>query len=201
MKLKVCGMCQPENILEVAGLAPDYLGFIFYRESVRFVGDTFTVPEGIPRRIKKVGVFVNQTLDEMFLLANRHKLDFIQLHGEETAPVCRQIRRQGLGVIKAFRIDEGFDFNEVHAYRDAIDYVLFDTKGKRYGGNGVPFDWTLLKKYDQGIPFFLSGGIAPDLLQSMDLLKDMNLHALDVNSRVEKEIGIKDVELIREFML
>lgn len=192
-------MRQSENILEVAALEPDYLGFIFYRRSGRFVGDHFVIPAGIPSGIKRVGVFVNQTMEEMATLADRHSLDFIQLHGKETVVMCREIQRLGLGVIKVFRMDPNFDFTEINAYRNVVDYLLFDAKGQYYGGNGVAFDWTLLKQYDQEIPFFLSGGISPDLVESIDVLKDMNLHALDVNSKVEKGIGLKDVELIKRF--
>ena len=92
-----------------------------------------------------------------------------------------------------------FDFEEVKSYRSDVNYFLFDTKGRDFGGNGVVFDWKILEKYDQEIPFFLSGGISPDNVVGVRSLKGMNLHALDVNSGVESGVGIKDVEKVREF--
>ena len=199
IQLKVCGMYEVENIRQVAALLPDYMGFIFYRMSRRFVGDAFRIPEGFPASIKRVGVFVNETTHEIMRLTNKHALSYVQLHGNESVDQCRELRAQGLVVIKVFAVSNDFDFEEVKPYRNNVDYFLFDTKGKDFGGNGVVFDWKILEKYDQGIPFFLSGGISPDNVVGVQSLAGMNLHALDVNSGVESGVGIKDVEKIREF--
>ncbi len=198
IKIKVCGMSVYENILDVARLHPNYIGFIFYRGSKRYVGADFTIPPGFPYEIEKVGVFVNETTEEISRLANQHKLDLIQLHGDEPAGQCEDLRKKGFKVIKAFSIDKEFDFHTVAQYRYVVDYFLFDTKGGQYGGNGVVFNWGLLDRYDQQVPFFLSGGISPLNIAEIGLLKGMNLHAVDVNSGVEENVGIKDVKLITE---
>ena len=199
IRLKVCGMRDAENIRKVSALLPDYMGFIFYRNSKRFVGDTFKIAEDFPATIKRVGVFVNEVPQEIIRLADKHTLDYVQLHGTESVKQCDELRNHGLGIIKVFTVANDFDFVEVNSYRNSVDYFLFDTKGKDFGGNGVVFDWTVLEKYDQEIPFFLSGGISPDNVAGVRSLKGMNLHALDVNSGVESEVGVKDVMKIREF--
>ena len=199
IQLKVCGMCEVENIRQVAALLPDYMGFIFYRLSRRFVGDAFRIPDDFPASIKRVGVFVNETTHEIKRLANKYALNYAQLHGNESVEQCRELRAHGLGVIKVFAVSNDFDFEEVKPYRSDVNYFLFDTKGMDFGGNGVVFDWKILEKYDQEIPFFLSGGISPDNVAGVRSLKGMNLHGLDVNSGVESGVGIKDVEKVREF--
>lgn len=198
IKLKICGMRHEENILAVAELFPDYMGFIFYEGSRRFVGKDFTIPAEFPSAIKRIGVFVNESTQEILRLADKHALDFIQLHGSESVEQCAEIRKKGLGVIKAFAVAQDFDFNNVLPFEKVVDYFLFDTKGKDFGGQGVPFDWNILKRYDQRVSFFLSGGISPVNVTGVSALKGMNLHALDVNSGVEQEVGIKDVELVKK---
>ncbi len=199
IRLKVCGMREAENIRDVAALHPDYMGFIFYRNSKRFVSDEFSISDDFPATIKRVGVFVNEMSQEIIRLADKHALDYVQLHGTESAEQCDELRSHGLGIIKVFTIANDFDFGEVNSYRNNVDYFLFDTKGKNFGGNGIAFNWEVLERYDQEISFFLSGGISPDNVAGVRSLKGMNLHALDVNSGVESEVGVKDVMKIREF--
>ncbi len=193
-------MRQRENILEVASLHPDYLGFIFYNGSKRFVGNDFELPPSLPTSVKKIGVFVNAPSQEIHKLVDQHLLDFVQLHGDEPPEQCAGLRSSRLKVIKAFRIGHDFDFEALSPYREVVDYFLFDAKGKDFGGNGVAFDWTTLRKYDQSVPFFLSGGISVLNIKEVSTLVGMNLHALDVNSGVEQEVGMKDVELVRRLM-
>ncbi|SHG45699.1 phosphoribosylanthranilate isomerase [Chryseolinea serpens] len=199
IKLKICGMRDGENIREVAALSPQYMGFIFYRKSPRFVGDDFVMP-AIPASIKKVGVFVNETTETILNLASRYDLTLIQLHGNETPEQCRELKAKGLGVIKVFSMGEDFDWSVVQPYKPVADFFLFDTKGKYYGGNAQAFDWSLLQQYDQEIPFFLSGGLSPENIGNITGLKDMNLYALDVNSGVEDSPGVKNISKI-EFVL
>jgi phosphoribosylanthranilate isomerase len=196
VKLKVCGMRDAENVLGVAALQPDYMGFIFYQKSPRFVGEDFLVPEAFPVDIKKVGVFVNETPEKMLALARTLQLDYLQLHGNESVEVCAVIKQAGIGVIKVFSVDDDFDFAVTKPYQSVVDFFLFDTKGKYYGGNAQAFDWSVLQRYDQQIPFFLSGGIAPDNVTNIAALKNMNLHALDVNSGVEVQPALKSIEKI-----
>ena len=195
--LKICGMRDAENILQVAELTPNYMGFIFYSKSNRFVGTEFRIPVQLSRGIKRVGVFVNETTDKILTLAKTHSLDFIQLHGSEPVSQCAELKQNNLGVIKVFSVDAQFDFLEIVPYKKVVNYFLFDTKSDRYGGTGKTFDWNLLNQYDQEIPFFLSGGLSVENSQGIKILHGMNLHALDVNSGVEISPGQKDIEKIK----
>lgn len=191
-------MREAENIRQVAGLGPDYMGFIFYPKSPRFVGDAFQFPPTVPASMKRVGVFVNALTDVMLAAVKQTGLHALQLHGKESAEQCMDLRAEGVEVIKVFSVDEHFDFASTKPYRDAVDYFLFDTKGRYLGGNGVIFDWSLLQRYDQEVPFFLSGGLDSRVLRAIDQLRDMNLFGLDVNSGVEIAPGLKDVNKVRE---
>jgi phosphoribosylanthranilate isomerase len=197
--IKICGMLEAENIKQVAGLSPDYLGFIFYEQSPRYVGEKFIVPD-IAEEIKKVGVFVNEKLETIQLLIKKHQLDFVQLHGDETPTLCAALRHSGARVIKAFSIHSDFDWSSLNDYEECVDYFLFDTKGKHYGGNAVAFDWSLLTNYHQRIPFFLSGGLNPENIQAIKALPKMNLYALDINSGVETSPGLKDVSKVKSIL-
>ena len=199
--LKICGMREVGNISAVADLHPDYMGFIFYPGSKRFVGNDFEIPKEFPSDIKRVGVFVNETNIQILRLAERHALDFVQLHGGESIDQCASLVNHGLRVIKAFGIDEQFEFEQVKSYRPFVSYFLFDAKGKNFGGNGISFDWNILHEYDQETPFFLSGGVSLSNVADVGVCRNMNLHALDVNSGVESGIGIKEVELVRRLKL
>lgn len=197
MKLKVCGMREQKNIEEVARLRPDYMGFIFYPESPRFVGDDFEMPKLDPL-IKKVGVFVNATTDEILAKAVIHDLHIVQLHGRETVEQCEELKQHNTLIIKAFSVDDKVNFHDLKRYEAAVDYFLFDTKGKHFGGNAMRFDWTLLRGYDQQTPFFLSGGLAPENVNEVNALKDMNIHAIDINSGVEIAPALKDVGKLKQ---
>lgn len=197
IKIKVCGMREPENIRQVAALQPDYMGFIFYRGTPRYVGDDFTIPADLPRATRRVGVFVNATTSEVLAQARRHNLDLVQLHGDESPGQCGNLRAAGLGVIKVFSVGDDMDFRVTEVYASAVDYFLFDTKGKFYGGNAVAFDWRILSRYDQEVPFFLSGGITPENVPGISLLKGLNIAAIDVNSGVEVSPALKDVNKIK----
>lgn len=196
--LKVCGMRNADNIRDVAKLFPDFMGFIFYPGSKRYVGDNFTLPEEFPDKIKRVGVFVNASTDEINRLTERHSLDFIQLHGDESVDQCLKLCERGLKIIKAFQVDSKFDFNTLSIFENCVEYFLFDTKSGGRGGSGLTFDWKLLKGYGLKVPFILSGGISLENIRQSDVLNDARLFAIDINSRFELEPGIKDVNLIRE---
>ena len=186
------------NILDVARLSPDYMGFIFYKGSSRFVGNEFKVPEGLSASIGRVGVFVNESATEVMRLAARHNLKFVQLHGNEEAGQCAAIRSSGLKVIKVFSVGDTFDFEAVKPYRKKVDFFMFDTKGMNFGGTGAVFDWTILRNYKMDIPFFLSGGLSP---ANVSGIPDGDvIHAIDVNSGVEKSPGLKDVKLLKDLI-
>lgn len=197
---KVCGMKHSENIRQVAALEPDYMGFIFYPPSPRYIGDGLDkdVLLGLSPAIKKVGVFVNHDINEAQRLAEGYQLDFIQFHGEEAPEQCRRIKDLGVGVIKAFRLDKQFDFSKLTSYISNVDYFLFDSAGEYYGGNGKSFDWGLLTHYDLEVPFFLSGGIDLKILPELSKLSKQQLYAIDVNSKFETEPGLKNVSQLKE---
>lgn len=199
VKLKVCGMKYQQNVEQVLPLAPDYLGFIFYPKSSRYVG---TGPERdfikhIPKNFKKVGVFVDAPTDEIVDICSRYNIDIVQLHGNESIKQCEELKNKCFKIIKAFSICPKFDFDELREYQHVVDFYLFDTKGEKQGGNGYAFDWTVLNHYDNHKPFFLSGGIS---LQNIGHIKDLmhlNIYAIDVNSRFELEPGLKDVKQLQ----
>lgn len=196
LKMKICGMRDPDNILEVSKLAPDYMGFIFYDKTPRYVGDDFHIPDAFPSTIKKVGVFVNEYPEVILAKVRNYRLDFVQLHGNETVAQCAGLKEQGIGVIKVFPVEGETDFSITRPFIGAVDYFLFDTKGKYYGGNATAFDWSVLSRYDQDVPFFLSGGITPENAAGIRSLSGLNIHAIDVNSGVETRPAYKDVTRI-----
>ncbi len=188
------------NIIDVAALKPDYMGFIFYEKSKRFVGNKFSIPGKFPLEIKRVGVFVNDNTEKILNVVSKHELDYVQLHGDETPTVCMTLKTNKIGVIKVFSVDTSFDFELTKPYQEYSDFFLFDTKSENYGGTGKSFDWSLLKMYNQQIPFFLSGGISIENLHSINELKGMNLHAIDVNSGVETTPGLKEMAKVKSIM-
>ena len=194
LKLKICGMRDLANIRDVAAHRPDYMGFIFYPGSPRCVPDDFTLPA--LQSIRKVGVFVNQGHLEILKKVKQSQVDYVQLHGNETPDECRIIKQEGIAVIKAFSVDEHFDFTTTVAYEPFCEFFLFDTKGKHFGGNALRFDWNVLKRYNQSKPFFLSGGLNESNIANVNELTGMNLFAVDLNSGVELEPGVKDIQKI-----
>lgn len=201
MKLKVCGMRDSQNIRELLKLQPDYMGFIFFEKSPRNVGNDLDAQLllSFPKTTQKVGVFVNEPLDSLRATVRKYKLDYVQLHGDESVEYVGELYADGIKVIKVFSVgNEAFDFSLLKPYKSFVDFFLFDTKGKERGGNGVTFDWKVLEAYDQSVPFLLSGGIDLENIAKLDELKGMNLHAIDVNSKFELEPGLKDIERVRE---
>ena len=198
MLLKVCGLKYKENIQEVASLKPDLMGFIFYPQSKRFVGEDFKMPL-ISSEIKKAGVFVNAKADYIIEKVDKYELDYIQLHGSESADFC-EVMSHLVKVIKAFGVDGQFDLKTTEKYKDSCSYFLFDTKTVQHGGSGKQFDWSILEKYDNKIPFFLSGGIG---LEEIEILKTgkLKIAGVDVNSKFETEPGIKDVNKLKELIV
>jgi len=197
MRLKVCGMRSLENITALEVLEPDYMGFIFWAPSKRYVRAA-TPP--LKNSIKKTGVFVDASLDYIQSIIEQHNLKAVQLHGKETPDYCQIVSSWGVEVIKAFSILDTFDFSQLQAYEDFCDYFLFDTKGSLPGGNGTQFDWGLLKEYPSQKPFFLSGGIGLEQLpQIKEILKTkLPVYAIDVNSKFETEPGLKKIEAIKQ---
>ncbi|WP_245738756.1 phosphoribosylanthranilate isomerase [Pedobacter rhizosphaerae] len=202
LKLKVCGMKYAANIAAVAALRPDYLGFIFYNQSPRFINEVSAeLIKYIPEEIKTVGVFVNEDLEELSKVLTLNKLQVVQLHGNESPEFCSRLKAKfpHLELIKAFGIDEDFDFSLLKGYTDQVDYFLFDTKTKAHGGSGKTFDWRILDKYTGAKPYFLSGGIDLQHALAIKEISDERLYALDINSKFELEPGLKDAEKVAAF--
>ena len=202
LKIKVCGMRDPENISGVADALPDFMGFIFYPKSKRFVGTDFSIEslKTIPESVKKAGVFVDELPEKVLEICQDLKLQVAQLHGGESPEYCRQIRNSGLTVFKAFSVDEQFDFEKLKAYSGVCDYFLFDTKGHLPGGTGQKFNWQLQENYKGEVPFFLSGGIGPDDLEAIKHFSHPRWHGIDINSGFELAPALKDVEKVNQFI-
>jgi phosphoribosylanthranilate isomerase len=193
-------MQEPENIRQIAATNPDYMGFILYEKSPRYIGSHFKLPSDFPQGIKRVGVFVNASTEQMELVADELSLDYLQLHGDESVEQVRELKNKGFKIIKVFSIGDSYDFSVVEPYEDFVDFFLFDTKGKYYGGNAQRFDWRILEKYNQRVPFFLSGGLSPENINEIREVSGLNIHALDVNSGVEDSPGVKNVGKVKSIV-
>jgi phosphoribosylanthranilate isomerase len=198
MKIKVCGLKDASNITQVANLSPGYMGFIFYDKTPRFAGNlSASALKKLPPQIVKTAVFVNEGAENIKALITRYKFDAIQLHGNEGPEVCALLKGN-VKVIKAFGLNEDFDFDQLYPYADHVDFFLFDAKTELYGGSGKTFDWDILNDYDLDIPFFLSGGISPDNLEEIKNIQHPQFYGVDLNSRFETGPGIKNIEQLKK---
>ena len=195
-------MRNPSNIKELVQLKPDYIGFIFYPKSKRFIGDQISdeILSLIPVYIQKVGVFVDEPFDSLLEKFKSNQLDIAQLHGSEIPGYCQRLKMLGIPLIKVFNISNDFDFELVKPYGPWCDFYLFDTAGELPGGSGLKFDWEKLDYYSGEKPFFLSGGIKPDDAKNIKHLSHKKLYAIDVNSGFEIEPGLKDIPTLKAFM-
>jgi phosphoribosylanthranilate isomerase len=198
MKIKVCGLKYPVNIKAVTDLEPDYVGFIYYNRSPRFVGNIAVGDlASLPSQIIKTGVFVDEDAQEISRFINLYGFDAIQLHGKESAEFAASFKGK-VQVLKAFGLDENFDFEQLNAYVGKVNYFLFDTKTDSHGGSGKTFNWTILDNYKLDVPFFLSGGLSLDNLEQVTNIKHPQFYGVDLNSRFEKEPGLKDIEKLKQ---
>lgn len=228
IRVKVCGMREKHNIEALSQLPVDFVGLIFYPKSSRYIfadpaddsyryrdlstpDDSTAVDLGFlrlpfegkgnfPRNLKKVGVFVNEDIDQVLNYVHGFELDYVQLHGQENVFYCKQLKDAGVNIIKAFSVDSKFSFTLTKAFEYSCDFFLFDTKGKLPGGNGVSFDWKTLENYHGETPFFLSGGLAPGMEEAVINFEHDQFYALDINSGFENYPGFKNVDLISEFL-
>jgi phosphoribosylanthranilate isomerase len=201
IKVKVCGIRDISNSREVADTGPDFMGFIFYPGSKRFVGDNpeFLLDKFHPN-IRKVAVFVNENKDKVIEISKRYAFDLVQLHGNESVDYCHSLKLSGIKTIKAFGVSVRFDFQLLEPYLQSCDYFLFDTQTKSHGGSGIKFNWDELAGYKLEKPFFLSGGIGPEDSDAIRGFKHPALYAIDINSRFEVEPGVKDVNQVKAFI-
>lgn len=203
LKVKVCGMKYADNIEALSHLSVDYIGFICYPKSPRYIGFNNEVlaqnMAKINSSIQRVGVFVNASLEDIKASVEQYHFDLVQLHGGESPSFCKQV--QGfIPVIKAFSLDGKEDLKAIADYEQACSYFLFDTKTTAYGGSGRKFNWDLLEAYNGTTPFLLSGGIG---IGDAYRIKETNhpfLLGVDLNSRFEIEPGLKNINQLETFI-
>ena len=195
MMTKVCGMRDAQNIRDVESLGVDWIGMIFWPKSKRYVAE---VPSYLPEHLKKVGVFVDSTLDDILQHISDYQLDIIQLHGQESPDFAKALKPHT--IIKAFNIEKADDLLQTEKYEGIADYFLFDTKGKMVGGNGQKFDWSVLTAYQGKTPFLLSGGIGPEDIEPVKSFHHPRCIGIDLNSRFESEPGFKDINQLKTFI-
>jgi len=204
-KLKVCGLTQSDQIQKLISLQTDFLGFIFYEKSLRYVLKHLN-PEQISaiEHYGKVGVFVNENSEKIAETAEKAKLNFIQLHGDEDENFITELRKKlnsEIKIIKVIRIgNQNSDELQktINQYLSTSDYILFDTDSTTFGGTGKTFDWNLLNSIEIPLPYFLSGGISEENTENIGILQQKPF-ALDINSRFETEPGVKNISRIKIF--
>ena len=201
MLVKVCGIANPEFLHRIDEVSIDLIGFIFYPESKRFMANKLSAEQinSIPKHIKKVGVFVNENIDIILRTIKRYQLNFVQLHGDENNSFVKIISKK-IPVIKAFRLDEEFDFEQLSDFENYCSYFLFDTKDKLYGGTGKKFNWEILQKYSGNTPFLLSGGISHGDAEKINKIHHPKYKGIDINSGFETEPGLKNIDQIKVFL-
>ena len=205
--VKVCGMREADNIREVEALGVDWMGFIFWPKSSRYVSE---MPSYLPTKCKRVGVFVDASIGDIMTIAEQYQLDIIQLHGQESPNYIAQLTSHlksltSIKFIKAFNIATAADLETTKRYEGYVDYFLFDTKGKSVGGNGEKFDWSVLSEYRGNTPYLLSGGIAPDDAPALTFSPSHPFTSplcigIDLNSRFETAPGVKYINKLRTFI-
>jgi len=197
LKLKVCGMRDEANIIALSKVQPDFIGFIFHEKSSRNISEA--VLENTPKNIARVGVFVNESKAFILHKIQQYNLDYVQLHGTESPEFCNEIKKLEVGIIKAFNISGKFDFSNLIRYDSVCDYLLFDAFGKQAGGNGITFNWELLRKYQGGTPFLLSGGIDDTMADELKKVTHPQFAGIDINSGFEIEPALKNISKIKKF--
>lgn len=196
---KVCGMRDAENIREVEALGINLMGFIFWPHSSRYVS---APPAYLPTACRRVGVFVDATIDDVRQHMTDYSLDYLQLHGQESPEYIEALRTicgDSIAIIKAFNIATAADLAQTEPYEGLADLFLFDTRGKSVGGNGTKFDWTVLNDYNGTTPFILSGGIGPDDAEQLRAFQHPKCTGIDLNSRFELAPGLKDITALQKF--
>ena len=196
--LKICGIKYPDNMSSIDALNPDYIGMIFYSKSKRNINlkDYKKFPK---TKAKKVGVFVNSSIEEIKRHIECFQLNVVQLHGDEAPSMCDELSKS-IEVWKAFGVDENFDFKSLEKYHAYCSHFVFDAKGEQRGGNGHAFEWSALEKYTGEKPFLLSGGIGPQNIEHALKIRHASLKGFDLNSKLEEEPGRKNIEESRNII-
>lgn len=200
-KIKICGITNLEDARFAAGALVDYLGFIFYVKSPRYIepGEAGAIINWLEGP-EKVGVFVNQPLDDVNQIARQTGLDYVQLHGDESVEYCELVEKP---IIKVIHIEEEtVEYllkHQIEQYAEVADFLLFDTKiDEIWGGTGKSFDWAIIQELDITVPYFLSGGLNAENIK--DAIETVQPYAIDVSSSLEQKPGLKDFGKIEAFM-
>lgn len=228
MIVKVCGMRMAFNIREMSDLGADWLGLEFWKESPRCVPQVMSrggfIPDYTPIKgerpelgvakwlaprentPRRVGVFVDDMPQNIVTRVYNFNLDYVQLNGEESPVMIENLLatiipdiRQELKIIKTITVEKAEDFKRCEEFKGLVDCFLFQGKIGDHGYAGK-FDWNLLDAYQGELPFLLSGDIAPEDAEAVNAVKHPKMMGVDINLRFERELGIKDVDLVRNFM-
>ena len=204
MRVKVCGITQEEQLLQLPNAGVSFAGFIFYPKSPRYVLRQMTTSQiKKENKLNKVGVFVNASVDEVLQMVDECRLHMVQLHGDETPKFCEKIADY-ISVVKAFRFSETDNIGwRIQEYMDYCDMFMFDTEGVGYGGTGKKFNLEKLNGVVVGKPYFLSGIIEPGDASRLNAFAQQPeakaLFAIDISTKFEVMPGIKDINLIKKF--
>jgi phosphoribosylanthranilate isomerase len=206
MTIKVCGMRVADNIKAVASLPIDYMGFIFYEKSPRFVGDIIHAPI-VLKNIKKVGVFVQADIQNIIKTTQANVLDIVQIHWDAPPQYLGDLREilaknslNNIEIWKVFSMDSAFDFSSIQPYEGMADKYLFDTKSPQHGGTGIKFDWSILYNYEGKTPFLLAGGISEEDAATIKHVNIPTLWGVDLNSKFELAPALKDIKRLKRFI-
>ncbi len=205
MRVKVCGITQEEQLINLHPAGATFAGLIFYPKSPRYVLRHMTTTQiKKENNINKVGVFVNAAMEEVLQMVDECRLHMVQLHGDENPRYCEKIADY-ISVVKAFRVSAEDNIAwRIKEYMEVCDMFMFDTEGAGYGGTGKKFDWEKLKNVEVGKPYFLSGGIEPADVQRLKTFEKQPeakaMFAIDINSKFELHPGVKDLNLVQKFI-
>jgi len=202
LKVKVCGNKFEENATQIAELKPDFMGFIFYKESKRYCAEISieTILSLKRNQVIPVAVFVNEKMERVLEICSLYQIFHLQLHGTESVEYCKVLKNMGFTIIKAIPMENDFPSELVEKYLEVSDYLLFDTKTEQFGGSGVKFNHQLLNGISIEKPFFLSGGISLEDAEALAKLQIKNLFAVDINSKFEIDAGVKNIPVVEEFI-
>lgn len=203
--IKVCGMRDAENIREIDAIeGVDMIGLIFWDGSKRYVAQK---PEYLPVNAMRVGVFVDEEIEEVVAKVKEYELGIVQMHGDENLAYISELRKALVSadvkmpkIVKAIPVSSRSSVLKAMMWDGYVDGILFETPTNGFGGSGVSFDWSLLSSYRARTPFFLTGGIGPQSLEALKEFSHPEWIGVDLNSKFETAPGVKDVEAVRQFV-
>lgn len=199
MRVKICGITQPQQSLAIANLGATALGFICVQTSPRYVNieQIRAAVSQLPDNIDKIGVFANSSILQISEVVQASNLTGVQLHGDETPEFCYQLRQilPNIEIIKALRVRNLQQLETTANYIDYVDTLLLDAyHPQQLGGTGKTLDWEMLQAYKPSRPWFLAGGLTPDNI--LTALNQIHPNGIDLSSGVERSPGDKDLDKV-----